>query len=95
MAYSLPLSPQPKKARWKVKVFDKENREPPHVTIVRGVQKWRMNLRTGEFMDRSPSPRGVDEEVIAAIQENWETLIEQWDQIHPDNPVEGADDENA
>ena len=52
MAFSLPLSPQLTQARWKVKIFDKENREPPHVTIVRGLQKWRVNLRTGAFMDR-------------------------------------------
>ncbi len=95
MAFSLELSRQLTQARWKVKIFDKENREPPHVTIVRGVEKWRINLRTGLFMDRYPPAREVDERVRESIEDNWALLIEQWDQIHPDNPVEGEDDEDG
>lgn len=95
MPFSLGLSRQLTQARWKVKIFDKENREPPHVTIVRGVEKWRVNLRTRLFMDRHPPDREVDERVKEAIRDNWALLIEQWDEIHPDNPVEGADDEDG
>jgi hypothetical protein len=94
MAFSLPLPPHLTKARWKVKIFDKENREPPHATIVRGTDKWRVNLRTRQFMDRKPPPKDVDTGVIRAIEENWDVLVEQWDRIHPDNPVRGADDED-
>jgi hypothetical protein len=95
MPFSLQLSPQLTRARWKVKIFDKENREPPHVTIIRGRDKWRINLRTRAFMDRFPPERMVDDEVIQAIDDNWELFREQWDQIHPDNPVEGTDDDDA
>src|SRR4051812_5719245 len=95
MPFSLPLPQQLTRARWKVKVFDKENREPPHVTIVRGLDKWRINLRTGTFMDRLPPERDVDDEVIEAIHQNWELLKQQWDRIHPDNPVEGGEDGDA
>jgi hypothetical protein len=95
MAFSLRLSQQLTKARWKVKIFDKENREPPHVTIVRGTERWRINLRTRQFMDLEPSQKKVDDEVISAIRVNWERLKKEWDQIHPNNPVESADDDNA
>jgi hypothetical protein len=71
MAFSLPLSQQLTQALWKVKIFDKENREPPHITIVRRTEKWRINLRTGGFMDRFPPPREVADEVIEAIRDNW------------------------
>ncbi len=39
MPFSLPLSRELTQARWKVNTFDKENREPPHATIVRGTEK--------------------------------------------------------
>jgi len=47
-------------AAWKVRIFDNEVRETPHATIVKGTQKWRINLRTGKFMDSRPSPQYVD-----------------------------------
>jgi len=94
MAYSLPLSPQLARARWKVKIFDKENREPPHVTIVRGTVKWRINLRSRKFMDRYPPPRDVPAEIIEAIFENWDLLIAEWDRSYPNNPVAGDVSEN-
>jgi hypothetical protein len=54
MPFDLPLPQQLARARWKVKIFDKENREPPHITIVRGTAKWRIDLRKRAFMDRCP-----------------------------------------
>lgn len=95
MPFDLPLSKQLARARWKVKIFDKENREPPHLTIVRGTEKWRIDLRKWAFMDRHPPPRDVDEGVIAAIEDNWALLCAEWDRIHPDNPVGGGEDEDA
>jgi hypothetical protein len=96
MAFSLPLSQQLTKARWKVKIFDKESpREEPHVTVVRGMRKWRVNLRTREFMDVNPKKRDVPDGVIEAIFANWDQLRQEWDRIHPINPVEGADDDNT
>ena len=57
MPVNLRLSAVLKKARWKVKIQEKKTREPPHVSILRGTRKWRINLRTGGFMDRTPIPR--------------------------------------
>jgi hypothetical protein len=89
MAYSLPLTAALKKARWKVKIRDKETREPPHVTIIRGTVAWRIDLRTGEFMDDSPEPSEVSKELIELIEDEdtWQQLCDEWDRIYPDNPV--------
>lgn len=46
-------------------------------------------------MDRLPPERDVDDAVIEVVRRNWELLKQQWDRIHPDNPVKGADDEDA
>jgi hypothetical protein len=94
MAYSLPLTATLKKARWKVKIRDKETREPPHVTIIRATDAWRIDLRTGEFMDDSPDPSEVPKELIELIkaEATWQQLCDEWDQMYPHNPV--ADDEN-
>lgn len=49
------------------KIRDKENREHPHVTILRGTKAWRINLRTGEFMDDDPTPAEVPRQLVAFI----------------------------
>jgi hypothetical protein len=74
-----------------VKIREKENRETPHVTILRETQAWRINLRTADFMDRQPDPAEVPDELIAHVKrvENWRLLREQWDRKYPDNPVRG------
>ena len=95
MAFTFPLPNALRKARWKVKIRDKETREPPHVTIIRGTDAWRIDLRTGEFMDGKPDPADVPGEIIALIKEEdaWQQLCDEWDAMYPDNPVSG-DDEN-
>jgi hypothetical protein len=82
-------------ARWKVKIRDKETREPPHVTIIRGADAWRINLRTGEFMDKKPDPSDVPNGIIDFIEEEetWQQLCEEWDGMYPTNPV-SSDDED-
>ena len=92
--FDLPLSAALRKARWKVKIREKESREPPHVTILRGTRAWWINLRTGEFMDRQPDPADVPDEIIDHIkaEENWALLCEQWDKKYPANPVYDPDD---
>ncbi|MGH7200300.1 MAG: hypothetical protein ACREJB_06820 [Planctomycetaceae bacterium] len=92
MPVNLELPTALRRARWKVKILEKETREPPHVTILRRTQKWRIDLRTGEFMDRRPDPSDVPESLINLIRTNWQWLCEQWDEKYPENPVEGADD---
>ena len=40
-----------------MKIYDNERLEPPHVTIVKGRDSWRINLRTKAFMDEEPPPK--------------------------------------
>lgn len=89
MPIELPLPTSLSKARWKVKIQEKETREPPHVSILRGTDKWRINLRTRGFMDKRPKPSDVPEALLQVIREkdNWEWLCRQWDAKYPDNPV--------
>lgn len=95
MAFNLRLPDALRKARWKVKIRDKETREPPHLTIIRGTEAWRINLRTGEFMDARPDPSDVPGEIVELINEEatWRQLCEAWDEMYAENPVSG-DDEN-
>jgi hypothetical protein len=95
VAFSLPLPVALRKARWKVKIRDKETRHPPHVTIMRGTKAWRINLRTGEFMDANPAPSRVPGGIVELIkqQATWQRLCDVWDEMYPGNPVSG-DDEN-
>jgi hypothetical protein len=85
MPYRLPLPPA--LAAWKVRIFDNELLETPHVTIVKGTQEWRFNLRTAKFMDSRPSPRDVDKRVLAAIEHGLPALREAWNEMFPNNPV--------
>lgn len=93
VAFNLPLPAVFRKTRWKVKIRDKETREPPHVTILRGTRAWRIDLRTGAFMDASPDPADVPGEMISHIKhpETWRRLCNEWDRMYPDNPVFGND----
>lgn len=95
MAYTLPLTAELKKKRWKAKIRDKETREPPHVTIIRGTDAWRIDLRTGAFMDDSPDPAEVPSDLIelVKIEETWRQLCDAWDQMYPNNPVSDKSDE--
>lgn len=89
MAYNLRLSAALRRARWKVKIRDKETREPPHVTIIHGTDAWRIDLRSGEFMDSSPDPSVVPTAIVDTIKtpRNWKTIRSKWDEMYPDNPV--------
>jgi len=87
--FNLPLPAVFRKARWKVKIREKESREPPHVTVLHDTQAWRLDLRTGQFMDRLPDPTEVPQELVDHIKQpaNWQLLCEQWDRKYPSNPV--------
>lgn len=78
-----------KKARWKVKIREKEMREPPHVTIIRGTDSWRINLRTGQFMESIPDPGDIPRELLTFIYETsfWKGLRLAWDAKYPSNPI--------
>ena len=94
MPFDLPLPAPLRTARWRVKIREKENREPPHLTILRGTHAWRINLRTGDFMDRQPDPGDVPEEVLHHVKEenNWKLLCDEWDKKYPRNPVHEQED---
>lgn len=89
MPYTLPISIVLRRARWKVKIRDKETREPPHVSLLRGTQTWRIDLRTGQFMDAKPKPDEVPEELLNIVlaDVNWRRLRDEWDRRYPTNPV--------
>lgn len=87
MPFSLQLPPDLEHAGWKVKIQDRERLEPPHVTIIKGTERWRMNLRTEQFMDRKPDSAEVPKSLVAHIQEAFEMLRRQWDVMYPGNPV--------
>lgn len=95
MAFNLPLPDSLRKARWKVKIRDKETREPPHTTIIRGTDAWRINLRTGQFMDAKPDPSDVTSDIIDLIMEEstWRRLCDEWDAVYPNNPVSGENED--
>ena len=89
MAVELRLPNDLKQAGWKAKIQDKERLEPPHVSILRRTDKWRINLRTGEFMDRRPDPAEVPQGLLDFLDDHWEWACDTWDEMYPDNPVEG------
>ena len=91
MAFQLPL-PKRYRRQWSVKIRDRERVGPPHVTILRRTQAWRLDLRTGEFMDREPDPDGVPAALLAVIRKRWEFLCATWDEIYPENPVKSEED---
>jgi len=86
MSFSLRL-PQEFASQWKVKIRDRERLEPPHVTLIRAERSWRLNLRTGEFMDAFPGPQDVPEPLKRWVFMNWQVLCRAWDGAYPENKV--------
>ena len=87
---------QPKNQGWQVKIRNREIRESPHVTIFRRGKPWRWKLREQEFMDKTPNPSDVREELIEEILNNYELLCNEWDKMYPGNPIWGDyDDEGS
>ncbi len=87
MAFSLELPVDLRKAGWKVKIRDRERLEPPHVTILLKASAWRLDLRTGKFLEPGASWRVVDARVRTAIEDAWSRLCSEWDSMYPNNPV--------
>jgi hypothetical protein len=95
MPYTLPLARTLRKAGWQVKIYDAEGPEEPHVPIFRRGRKWRFSLRTGEFLDAGEKGQ-IDADVIAAIENRWQTLKAEWDRIHGAiNPISSGETENG
>jgi hypothetical protein len=95
MPYYLPL-PKKLRAIWKIKIWDNEILEEPHVTVLRKDMKWRYGLRRRGFMDSQPDPGKIPNEILELINENYAVLCRQWDILFPTNPVveEVEDDDN-
>jgi len=93
MAVSLKL-PRWLRKQWKVKIRDREWVEPPHVSILRRRWTWRINLRTGQFMDAEPDPAEVPRSILRVIEENWDFLCASWDEMYPENPVASREGED-
>ena len=97
MAFDLPLPKQLAKAGWKVKIRDKERLEQPHLTIIKGMQAWRVGLRSGDFLETARW-RDFPRALRRAIVDSWDGLCAAWDAMYPNDPVvakeEDGDDED-
>lgn len=87
MPFELVLPRPLRQAGWKVKIREDERLEPPHVTVLRRRAAWRLDLRTGEFMDAGHSWKQIDDGVKRAVLENWKLLQDRWDLMYPGNLV--------
>jgi len=92
MAYTLPVPSDWRSQEWKVKIFDDERNEEPHVTIIRKTQMWRLGLRTGEFLDDGPPPRDVPKHFVGWIRSRLAELRREWDGMYPENPVSSREE---
>jgi hypothetical protein len=64
MAFSLSLPAALVAQGWKAKIRDRERTEPPHVTVLQKTRAWRVDLRTGRFLDKEPDPNDVPKELL-------------------------------
>lgn len=82
-------------AGWRIKVSDKEEVEPPHVTIIQGPLRWRFGLREQAFLDRKPPAREVPKELVEWLRQHQKDCVDAWDALYGSrNPVHNeADDE--
>ena len=97
MAFSLmTLSANLKTKVGRLRFGTEKSGSPPHVTILRRGKPWRWKLREQEFMDKTPNPSDVREELIEEILNNYEPLCNEWDKMYPGNPIRGDyDDEGS
>jgi len=94
MADPIELPKRLKARGWKVKVYDNERLEPPHITLICRERVWRIGLRERDFMFPPGGRwRDIDSEVRAILEEQWEILCDAWDEKHPTNQVSSAEDE--
>ena len=94
MPFELKL-PSNLKAAWKVKIFDKEELEPPHATILKGPDMWRLGLRDGRFLIPPGGSWGDFPKDLQKVLKNEEAvsiLRREWDRLHPNNPVGGENE---
>ncbi len=94
MPFNVPLPEVLWKAGWRVKAFDDEGPETPHVTIrFKAERFWRVSLRDGRFLVPGGRWNDMPGAVRAAIEKHWEELQKYWNAQNPNNPIESSDDE--
>lgn len=91
MAFSLSLPAALVAQGWKAKIRDRERTEPPHVTVIHRTRAWRVDLRTGRFLDREPDPNDVPKELLDELTRQSALLRRTWDEMYPENPVESKE----
>jgi hypothetical protein len=92
LPFDLTHPPRCKAEVWKVKIREKEASEPPHVTILRRTEAWRLGLRDGRFLvPPGGSWKEIDRGVREGIEAHWESLRNAWDAKYPFNVVGSAD----
>lgn len=88
MPYSVSLKATLRKAGWQVKIYDAEGSEEPHVSIFKRGRKWRISLRSGNFLDEGDKWSQIDDDVRTTIEAQWETLRSEWNKLHgAHNPI--------
>ena len=100
MADPIRLSKKLRDRGWKIKIYDRERSEPPHLTLICREKVWRIEPRTKLFMKpggswRDIDWRDIDPEVREILDDetHWKVLCDAWDAKHPANPVSSEEDE--
>jgi hypothetical protein len=91
MAFSLSLPATLVAQGWKAKIRDRERNEPPHVTVLHKTRAWRVDLRTGRFLDKEPDPNEVPKELLDELARQSDLLRRTWDEMYAENPVESKE----
>jgi hypothetical protein len=86
MPVDFPLPAPFRRHGWRLKIYDKERLEPPHVTLLYRTRRWRVSLRTGRFLDRRPAPREVPQALVDHIVRNLDAYCSEWNEMYPHNP---------
>ena len=97
MPFRLPLPKKFQAEGWKVKIYDQERLEPPHITILHKEHVWRIGLRDHEFLvPPGGTWKEIDKTVRKLVQtpETWEMLCQEWDERYPENPVASVTEED-
>lgn len=83
---------------WKIKIYDNERLEEPHITLICREKTWRISLRNRSFLI-PPGGRwkDIDEAIRRQLEdeESWKKLQDTWDQKHPTNPISSQEEEDA
>jgi hypothetical protein len=92
MPITFELLPNLKGSGWKVKIREKETVEPPHVTVINGLNAWRWDLRKKKFMDKKPPKKLVPKAIVKFLKENHDAIVAAWDKKYPLNKVTSGDE---